>query len=77
MTVENANPRVRRGEYGPWVGKKVVIGTKDMHYISGRVLDLDEDATLKIGVGDEEILLPSDHVESIQVAHQSQAEYVK
>src|SRR5436190_202789 len=38
--MSDLNPRVLRGQLGPWVGKKVMIGTTDLHYVSGGATDV-------------------------------------
>jgi len=72
------NPRVQRDEFKSFVGKKVMIGTRSYHYVSGRVVRLIEDKDeLEVHVHDDVVLVPLGEVANIQEAPESQAEYVK
>ena len=72
------NPRVQRDELKSFVGKKVTIGTRSYHYVSGRVARLiEEKDELEVHVHGEVVLVPLHEVANIQEAPESQAEYVK
>ena len=74
----NMNPRVQRDEFKAFLGKKVMIGTRSYHYVSGHVVELDEaNNQLHVRVGAKLVLVPLDEVATIQEAPSSQAEYVK
>jgi len=70
------NPRVLRDHLGPWVGKKVMIGTSDFHYVSGVVQSV-EGAQVKVTVGGKLVIIPTANVATINEASPYQAEYVK
>ncbi len=72
------NPRVQRDELKGFVGKKVMIGTRSYHYVSGRASRILVDADqLEVHVGKDVVLVPLDEVATIQEILESQAEYVK
>ena len=72
------NPRVQRDEFKSFVGKKVMIGTKGYHYVSGRVTRMiDEQDELEIQVGGKVVLIHLGDVATIQEAPEAQAEYIK
>jgi hypothetical protein len=72
------NPRVQRDELKGFVGKKVMIGTRSYHYLSGRAMRLIEESDqLEVHIGEEVVLVPLGEVATIQEAPASQAEYVK
>ena len=72
------NPRVQRDELKGFVGKKVTIGTRSYHYLSGRVARLiDEKDQLEVHVAGQVVLVPLGEVATIQEAPEAQAEYVK
>jgi hypothetical protein len=72
------NPRVQRDELKGFVGKKVMIGTRSYHYVSGRATRLHEDKDqLEVHVGDQVVMVPLGEVATIQEAPEAQAEYVK
>jgi hypothetical protein len=72
------NPRVQRDDYRPFVGKKVMIGTRSYHYLCGRAEAIDvEHDRLQVRVAGREIFVPLDEVATIQEAPEAQAEYIK
>ena len=72
------NPRVQRDELKGFVGKKVMIGTKEFHYVSGRVVRLiEEDDQLEVHVAGKPVLVPLGEIATIQEAPEAQAEYIK
>jgi hypothetical protein len=72
------NPRVQRDEFKSFVGKKVMIGTRSYHYVSGRATRLIEESDqLEIHVGGQVVFVPLHEVATIQEAPEAQAEYVK
>lgn len=70
------NPRVLRDQFGKWVGKKVVIGTRDLHYVCG-VVQAMERTELKVTVNGQLVVVPTDAVETIREAPAQMVEYVK
>lgn len=72
------NPRVQRDEFKSFVGKKVMIGTKGYHYVSGRVTRMiEEQDELEIHVAGKVVLIHLGDVATIQEAPEAQAEYIK
>ena len=71
------NPRNARDKLGPFVGKKVMVGTTDWHYISGRVEVLENSGHLQIAVNGKIVLVPPEMIATIEEAHDEQAEYIK
>jgi hypothetical protein len=72
------NPRVQRDELKSFVGKKVMIGTRSYHYISGQLQALEEaESRLVVSVAGKPVKVPLDQVATIQEAPAAQAEYVK
>lgn len=70
------NPRNLREKLGPFVGKKVVIGTKDLHYVSGKLEEIARNQ-LRVSVAGQIVTIPAENVENIKEAHALQAEYIK
>lgn len=70
------NPRVLRTQLEKWIGKKVMIGTTDLHYVSGIVYSLDG-TELKVSVNGRLVMIPAHMVANIKEAPALQAEYVK
>lgn len=70
------NPRTLRDKLGPFVGKKVVIGTTDWHYISCRVTLLEGD-TVHVTVAGKGVTIPAKNVATIHEVAEHQAEYIK
>jgi hypothetical protein len=72
------NPRVQRDELKPFLGKKVTIGTRSYHYVSGRVERILADTDqLEVRVAGKIVLVPLAELATIQEAPEAQAEYVK
>jgi hypothetical protein len=72
------NPRVQRDELKSYVGKKVTIGTRSYHYLSGRFERIRaETDQIEMSIHGELWLVPLVEVATIQEAPASQAEYVK
>jgi hypothetical protein len=72
------NPRVQRDELAPFVGKKVTIGTRSYHYVSGVVEAIRKESDqLAVRVHGQIVLVPLDEIATIQEAPAAQAEYVK
>ena len=70
------NPRVLRDQYATWVGKKVMIGTTDFHYVSGTVEAVEGDS-LRLSVKGKPVVIPASGIANIKEAPALQAEYVK
>jgi hypothetical protein len=70
-------PRNRKPIVVGYVGKKVTVSTTDFHYVVGRLLELDAEDRLHLGVRDRDVLIARRHVATIQEAHPAVAEYVK
>lgn len=70
------NPRTLRDKLAPFVGKKVVIGTTDWHYISCRLASLEGD-TVHVTVAGKPMTVPAKNVATIHEVAVEQAEYVK
>lgn len=70
------NPRVLRDQYGKYVGKKVTIGTRALHYVSGTVQSI-QGKDLHLTVAGKLVIVPADAITNIQEAPDTQAEYVK
>jgi hypothetical protein len=73
---DELNPRLLRDKLGPFVGKKVIVGTTDFHYISGWALAL-EGTRLRMSVAGKPVLVPTHMVATIKEVPALQAEYVK
>jgi hypothetical protein len=70
------NPRVLRDQLHTFVGKKVMMGLTNLHYISCRVVGL-EPTQLNVTVNGKAMQVPVDLVDNIAEAPDAQAEYVK
>ncbi len=70
------NPRNLRDKLAPFVGKKVMIGTSDWHYISG-IFEQIEGTELRIMIAGKPITLEASKVATIKEAPALQSEYVK
>jgi hypothetical protein len=71
------NPRHHRERIEAFLGKKVVIGTSDFHYVSGRAVQVVEDAKLLVTVNGKEVVIRLEDVATIAEVPEVQAEYVK
>ena len=71
------NPRHARERLESFLGKKVVIGTSDFHYVSGRAVEFIEDQRLRITVNGKDVLVDVEDVATISEVPEVQAEYVK
>jgi len=70
------NPRVLRDKIKPLLGKKVMIGTADWHYVCG-ILDKVEGDQVTVMVLGKPVLIGSANVATIKEAPPHQVEYVK
>jgi hypothetical protein len=70
-------PRNRAAVLRGFVGKKVTLSTRDFHYVVGRLVALDDDDMLVIGVKDQIVRLARVSLATIQEADSALAEYVK
>jgi hypothetical protein len=70
------NPRVLRTQLVPYVGKKVMIGTTDLHYVSG-VIESIEGSSINMKVAGRPVVVPAKIVATIREAPAHEAEYVK
>jgi hypothetical protein len=59
------------------VGKKIVLSTKDFHYVVGRLLSLDGEDKLHVGVKADEVIVARESVATLQEADAALAEYIK
>jgi hypothetical protein len=71
------NPRHARTTIEPFLGKKVIIGTSDFHYVSGRVHEFVDGTKLRLTVNGKNVLVKVDDVATIAEVPDVQAEYVK
>ena len=62
------NPRVQRDELKSFVGKKVMIGTRSYHYVSGRATRLIEQCTSLSATADVRALAASARAQAQAVA---------
>jgi len=76
MVTAERNPRTLREEYRPFIGKKVMIGLKSLHYVSCRVAGL-EPLYLDVTVKGKLMKIPVDDILNINEIPDAQAEYVK
>lgn len=72
-----SNPRHHRDRIAEFLGKKVVVGTSDFHYVSGRAVEFVDGCKLRITVNGRDVLVEVDHVATISEVPDVQAEYVK
>ena len=70
------NPRVLRDKIKPLMGKKVMIGTADWHYVCG-VLDRVEGDHVVVMVQGKPVVIGAANVATIKEAPSMQVEYVK
>ena len=59
------------------VGKKVVLSTKDFHYVVGRLLSLDDDDKLHLAVKNDEVIVARESVAGLHEADAAVVEYIK
>jgi hypothetical protein len=71
------NPRHARDKLEGFLGKKVVIGTSDYHYVSGRAVEFLDGTMLRLTVNGRDVLVAVDDVATISEVPDVQAEYVK
>jgi hypothetical protein len=71
------NPSHSREQIAPFLGRKVVIGTADYHYVSGRVVEFVGELKLRITVNGKPLVLDVVDVATISEVPDVQAEYVK
>ena len=71
------NPRHHRHRIEGFLGKKVVVGTSDYHYVSGRAVDFVDGTRLRMTVNGKEISIDVDNVATISEVPEVQAEYIK
>lgn len=71
------NPRYAREFLEPFLGKKVVIGTSDFHYVSGRAVAFIDGTKLTVLINEKEIMIPVANVETISEVPEIQADYIK
>ena len=72
-----SNPRHHRDRIESFLGKKVVVGTNDFHYVSGRAVAFVDGTHLRLTVNGREVLVHVDHVATIAEVPDVQAEYIK
>ena len=70
-------PRNHRPQVQALVGKKVVLSTKDFHYVVGRLLALDGEDRLHIGVKTDEVIVQRESVATLREAEAALTEYIK
>ena len=75
--MSESNPRHHRDRIEEFLGKKVVIGTSDFHYVSGRAVEFVDGTKLRITVNGKDVLVEVDHVATISEVPEVQAEYIK
>ncbi len=69
-------PRTRREKYERWVGRKVVVGLKSLHYLCGRLTAVDdEQATFAVRFDQHRV--PLAEIASIAAAPDVEAEFFK
>lgn len=73
----NTNPRHHRDRLEGFLGKKVVVGTADYHYVSGRAVEFVDGTRLRLTVNGRDVLVEVDAVATISEVPEVQAEYVK
>lgn len=71
------NPRYARDRIEPLLGKKVVIGTADYHYVSGKAVEIVDGQQLKVTVNGRPVLIDVENVATISEVPDVQAEYIK
>ena len=71
------NPRHARDRLEPFLGKKVIVGTSDFHYVSGWAVEFVDGQQLKMTVNGRELFVGVDDVVTISEVPDVQAEYVK
>ncbi len=71
------NPRHYRDRIEEFLGKKVVIGTSDFHYVSGRAVEFVDEVKLRLTVNGKDVLVSLEDVATISEVPDVQAEYVK
>jgi hypothetical protein len=72
-----SNPRHHRDRIETFLGKKVVIGTSDFHYVSGRAVEFVDGQRLRMTVNGKDVLVSVDDVATISEVPEVQAEYIK
>jgi len=70
-------PRNQRPQVQALVGKKVVLSTRDFHYVVGRLLALDSDDRLHLGVKADEVIVRRESVATLREADAALVEYIK
>jgi hypothetical protein len=73
---DEMNPRNLREKYKGWIGKKVIVGLTSFHYVCGRWKDI-EDYDALFAVGDRELRVKMNEIETIADAPEAQAEFFK
>jgi len=73
----HTNPRHHRARIEGFLGKKVIVGTRDFHYVSGHAVDFVDGTRLRMTVNGEEITIDVENVVTIAEVPAVQAEYVK
>lgn len=71
------NPRHARDRIEPFLGKKVVVGTTDLHYVSGQAVEVVDGRKLRMTVNGRDVLVIIDEVVAISEVPAVQAEYIK
>jgi hypothetical protein len=74
--VAELNPRTLREKIKPLMGKKVMIGTADWHYVCGILEKVEGDQVTVLVVG-KPVRISAANVATIKEAPPLQAEYVK
>ncbi len=73
----DSNPRHHRDRIQSFLGKKVVVGTSDYHYVSGRAVEFVDGTRLRMTVNGRDVLIEVVNVATISEVPEVQAEYVK
>ena len=71
------NPRHHRDRISRFLGKKVIVGTSDYHYVSGRAVEFVDGSRLRMTVNGDDVLVNVDDVATISAVPEVQAEYIK
>ena len=74
--VPELNPRNLREKIKPLMGKKVMIGTADWHYVCGILEKIEGDQVTVMVLG-KPVLISAANVATIKEAPSLQVEYVK
>jgi hypothetical protein len=73
---DEMNPRNLRAKYQEWIGKKVTVGLTTFHYLSGHWKAIDGYFAV-FSVGDRELRINMNEIDTIAEAPGAQAEFFK